>query len=105
MAQDLVTYYAGSIFENSLGLSSFTARLVAGILGTEYFIAALFSVWGVERFGRRQILFIGSAMQAVAMACLVGLTGTEGKGVGIAATAMFFLFNSGFAYGWAGTPW
>ncbi|KAK5674395.1 hypothetical protein LTR17_027804 [Elasticomyces elasticus] len=102
---NLVTYYAGSIFQNSLNLSPFTSRLLAGVLGTAYFIFALFSPWAVERFGRRQILIGGSILETIAMASLVGLTGVQGKGVGIAATAMFFVFNAGFAYGWTGTPW
>ena len=64
---NLITYYAPVIY-HGLGMSDFMARLLAAINGTEYFIASWPAVFLVERMGRRKLMVIGAAGQAVTMA-------------------------------------
>lgn len=62
---NIITYYAATIFEQDIGLSSFLSRLLAALNGTEYFIASWVAVFAIERFGRRNLMMFGSAGQAV----------------------------------------
>ncbi|KAK8066730.1 hypothetical protein PG997_013477 [Apiospora hydei] len=73
---NLITYYAPVIYA-SLGMSSFMARLLAAINGTEYFIASWPAVYLVERVGRRKLMLFGAAGQAASMAILAGANSQE----------------------------
>jgi len=86
-------------------MPSFTARLLAALNGTEYFIASWIAIFTIERFGRRQLMLFGAAGQAMAMAVLAGTTSTVTKSSGIAAAVFLFVFNSFFAVGWLGMTW
>ncbi|PNS18549.1 High-affinity glucose transporter [Sphaceloma murrayae] len=105
---NIITYYAPVIFENSIGLSPFTSRLLAALNGTEYFIASWIAIFTIERFGRRQLMLFGATGQCL---CMIVLTVTtqaiyqERRDVGIGAAAMLFLFNTFFAIGWLGMTW
>lgn len=54
-----------TIFENSIGLSSFLSRLLAACNGTEYFLASFIAIFTIEKFGRRKLMIFGAAGQAV----------------------------------------
>lgn len=56
---NLITYYAATIYENSLGFTGVVARLVAACNGTEYFLASWFAVFTVEKIGRRKLMLVG----------------------------------------------
>lgn len=62
---NIITYYAATIFENSIGLSGFTSRLLAALNGTEYFLASFIAIFTIEKFGRRKLMLFGAAGQAV----------------------------------------
>jgi hypothetical protein len=107
---NLITYYAGVIFQQYIGLDGTTSRLLAAANGTEYFIASFIPVWFIERVGRRTLMFIGSAGMITCMAMLAGMNymssvGKGGKAPGIVSVVMLFGFNTFFAIGWLGIPW
>ncbi|KAI4738414.1 general substrate transporter [Aureobasidium sp. EXF-12298] len=102
---NLVTYYATVVFEDSLGFDPTFARLLTGVLGTEYFLAALVALFVVDRLGRRRLMMWNAAGMGLAMMVAgIGLSqGTHGGA--LAATVMIFLFNTFFAIGWLGITW
>ena len=87
-------------------MSSFMARLLAAINGTEYFIASWPAVYLVERVGRRKLMLFGAAGQAASMAVLAGVNSQpENASCQIAAIVFLFVFNTFFAIGWLGMTW
>ncbi|EDK47367.1 hypothetical protein PVL30_005077 [Lodderomyces elongisporus] len=111
---NLITYYAGTIFENYIGMSAFNARILAACNGTEYFLASLFGILLIERVGRRRLLFLGAIGQALTMMVLtisgwqakkLGDEGRDNSGAGIAAAVFLFVFNSIFGMTYLGGTW
>ncbi|KAH9867505.1 hypothetical protein IAQ61_008099 [Plenodomus lingam] len=103
---NLVTYYAATIFENSIGLSPFLSRLLSACNGTEYWIASWVAIFTIEKFGRRSLMIFGAAGMSMSMAVLAGATSNIGnKSLGLLATVFLFVFNSFFAVGWLGMTW
>ncbi|KAK3639912.1 hypothetical protein LTR56_010198 [Elasticomyces elasticus] len=103
---NIITYYAATIFRDSIGLSPFMSRLLAALNGTEYFVASWVAIFTIERFGRRKLMLFGAAGQALSMAVLAGTTSVVGNtSLGIAAAVFLFVFNSFFAVGWLGMTW
>ena len=56
---NLITYYAATIYQNSIGLSGVLSRLLAACNGTEYFAASWIAVFTVEKIGRRKLMLFG----------------------------------------------
>ena len=107
---NIITYYAATIFENSIGLSPFLSRLLAALNGTEYFMASWIAIFTIEKIGRRKLMLFGAAGQAASMAILAGTTSVptdnpNSQKYGIAAAVFLFVFNSFFAIGWLGMTW
>ncbi|KAH9828424.1 Sugar transporter STL1 [Teratosphaeria destructans] len=103
---NLITYYAATIYQNSIGLSPFLSRLLAACNGTEYFLASWIPVFAIEKFGRRPLMLFGAAGMSVSMAILAGTTSLREKpSAGIAAAVFLFVFNTFFAIGWLGMTW
>ena len=96
------------VYQNEIGLSADTARLLAALNGTEYFLASWIAVFTIERFGRRQLMLFGAAGQSISMVILAitthigDLKGPNQVEVGKAAAAFLFIFNTFFAIGWLG---
>lgn len=104
---NLITYYAAVIY-SKLGMSSFMARLLAALNGTEYFLASWPAVFLVERVGRRKLMLFGAVGQAATMAILAGVNSESERGntgAGIAGIVFLFVFNTFFAVGWLGMTW
>lgn len=104
---NLITYYAGTIYEDNLGMEPITARILAACNGTEYFLAACASYFVIERVGRRNLMLYCTVGQCVTMAILCGTAyrGETHSGGAVAAAVFLFVFNSFFAIGWLGTAW
>lgn len=102
---NIITYYAATIFEQDIRLSGFLSRLLAAVLGTEYFLASILAIFTIEKCGRRTLMLIGAMGQAGSMAVLAGTTADVTQQSGIAAAAFLFVFNSFFAWGWLGMTW
>ncbi|KAM0748971.1 general substrate transporter [Meredithblackwellia eburnea MCA 4105] len=114
---NLITYYAATIYETSIGLSPLNSKILAAANGTEYFLASFIAVYTIESFGRRKLMLFGAFGQAVTMALLTITTwlatkpdalphgGKDNSKAGIVAAILLFVFNSFFAIGWLGMTW
>ncbi|KAK5694391.1 hypothetical protein LTR17_024841 [Elasticomyces elasticus] len=102
---NIVTYYAATIYQTSIGMSPLVSRIVAAAGATEYFLANCVSILLIERLGRRKLLLIGAFGQAIAMAVLAGLISHLNMATGITAAVYIFLYSSAFALGWGNIPW
>ncbi|KAK9236688.1 general substrate transporter [Lipomyces kononenkoae] len=84
---NLITYYAGTIYQNSIRLSPLNAKI---------------------RLGRRKLMIGGAIGQSVTMAILTATAYLADKGnskAGIAAAVFLFVFNTFFGIGWLGMTW
>ncbi|KAI5956066.1 hypothetical protein KGF57_003552 [Candida theae] len=111
---NLITYYAGTIFQNYLHMEPLQSRILAACNGTEYFLASLFGILFIERVGRRKLLFWGAIGQSLSMVALTVAawksqvaydTGKSSTSAGVAATVFLFVFNSVFGMTYLGATW
>ncbi|KAG5417995.1 hypothetical protein I9W82_004323 [Candida metapsilosis] len=111
---NLITYYAGTIFESYLHMKPLESRVLAACNGTEYFLASLFGILFIERVGRRKLLFWGAIGQSMSMVALTVAAwksetaynaGRSSTAPGIAATVFLFVFNSVFGMSYLGATW
>lgn len=103
---NLITYYAATIYENSIGMSGLLSRILAACNGTEYFLASLLPIFIVEKVGRRPLMLVGAAGMSGSMIILAITTSMPGNTqAGIAAAVFLFVFNTFFGWGWLGMTW
>ncbi|RLV95949.1 Sugar transporter STL1 [Spathaspora sp. JA1] len=108
---NLITYYAGTIFEKYIGMSPLNSRILAAANGTEYFLVSWIAFYTIESYGRRKLMLFGAAGQAFSMAILTGTTwaaspkNNNNGTCGIVAAVFLFVFNTFFAIGWLGMTW
>jgi MFS family permease len=103
---NLITYYAATIYEKSIGMSGLMSRILAACNGTEYFLASLIPIFIIEKVGRRTLMLIGAAGMSISMAILAVTTSfVNNSKAGIAAAVFLFVFNTFFAWGWLGMTW
>lgn len=118
---NLITYYAGTIFEQSIGLSAVQSRILAACNGTEYFLASIVAIFTIEKVGRRKLMISCALGMSFTMAILCALLSRKAldipddapydpslagnTGAAIAAAVFLFVFNSFFAIGWLGMTW
>ncbi|ODQ77028.1 hypothetical protein BABINDRAFT_42429 [Babjeviella inositovora NRRL Y-12698] len=108
---NLITYYAGTIFESYIGMSPLNSRILAACNGTEYFLFSWVAYFTIERFGRRKLMLFGCLGQTASMAILTGTTWAadihngNNSHAAIVAAVFLFVFNSFFAVGWLGMTW
>ncbi|KAJ5086772.1 hypothetical protein NUU61_008079 [Penicillium alfredii] len=103
---NLITYYAATIYESSIGMDGLMSRIMAACNGTEYFLASLIPIFIIEKVGRRTLMLIGAAGMSISMAVLAITTSFEHQSKpGVAAAVFLFVFNTFFAWGWLGMTW
>lgn len=102
---NLITYYAPTIFQQSVGLSYNLSMLLAGFNGVAYFFSSLVPIWVIDRLGRRKLMLFAAAGQCACMAILAGTVSNGSASAGIVASVMLFLFNFFFAVGLLAIPW
>jgi MFS family permease len=103
---NLITYYAATIYQNSIGLDGFLSRILAACNGTEYFLASWLPVFICEKVGRRSLMLVGAVGMTFSMIVLAVATSFAGhSGSGIVAATFLFIFNTFFAWGWLGMTW
>ncbi|PQE16284.1 sugar transporter protein [Rutstroemia sp. NJR-2017a WRK4] len=105
---NLVTYYATTVFEDSLGFSPSLARLLTACYGTLYLAAAIIALFIVDHYGRRKMMILGAAGMGISSlvigACLSQVTPTY-TAPAYVATVFIFIFIAFFAVGWLGITW
>lgn len=105
---NLITYYAGTIYESYIGLSPLNARILAACNGTEYFLASLIPIFIIERVGRRPLFIFGAVGQFLTMLFLfVSMEMSEQghSGGSIGAAFLLFVFNTFFAVTYLSLTW
>ncbi|KAL9060272.1 MAG: hypothetical protein Q9162_000676 [Coniocarpon cinnabarinum] len=100
-----VTYYAPTLYQESLGMSQ-EMSLFLGCWTQVWYILASFVTWyTIDRIGRRK-LYIS---QAIGMTCvLIGeaiCVKVNNHGASIGAVVFVFLFEACFTWGWMATVW
>ncbi|CAK3778436.1 general substrate transporter [Lecanosticta acicola] len=105
---NLVTYYATTVFETSLGFDGTLSRFMTGWLGTEYFLAAVAALFVVDKLGRRFLMIFGAFGMAASL-CIIGAclsyATKQNKAPAYAATVFIFVYDTFFALGWLGVTW
>lgn len=107
---NLITYYAGTIYENYLGFNAFQSRLLAAFNGLEYFMASWIAVYTIEKFGRRKLMLFGALGMSASMAILGAMNSpaalnpdangkAQNTAPAVVAAVFLFVFNSFFAVG------
>ena len=100
-----VTYYATTVFEDSLNFDPALSRFMTAWLGTEYFLAACVALFVVDRLGRRNLMMFGAFGMAISL-LIIGATLSTGSMSGAyVATVFIFVYDSFFALGWLGVTW
>lgn len=107
---NLFFQYLGAMFVNQLRFAPRLAMLLAACCATEFFLASLVAVIGIDRFwGRRTLTMFGATGMCLSMIMLTifnWLGNTERLASGYYVMAAFlFLYNSFFAIGWQGMSW
>lgn len=109
---NLITYYAGTIFEQYIGLEPLDSRILAACNGTEYFLAGLVPLFFIEKWGRRPLLIVGSIGQCISMVVLCianyysdDAYGGKHTGAPIVAAIFLFVFNTFFALAFLAEMW
>ncbi|KZT58071.1 general substrate transporter [Calocera cornea HHB12733] len=102
---NIVTYYAPTLFQTSLGMGHSLALLLGCILQVWYVSASFLTWYTIDRVGRRPLLIInaiGMCLILVGEAICVAVGGTA---AGVAAVVLIFLFEGCFTWGWMATVW
>jgi hypothetical protein len=106
---NIVTYYAPTLFKESLNFSSQMALLMGCFLQVWYILASFVTWYTIDRIGRRFLFIsmgIGMCTVLVLEAIMVAIGGGAGAtGPGIAAVVFVFLFEGCFTWGWMATVW
>ncbi|ODV68050.1 putative sugar transporter [Hyphopichia burtonii NRRL Y-1933] len=106
---NLITYYAGTIFEVYIGMPPLESRILAACNGTEYFIASIITIFIIERVGRRPLFIWGTAGQCLTMVCLsitIYLAKyKDSDSAAIGAAFLLFAFNTFFALSLLSLTW
>lgn len=105
---NLVTYYATTVFETSLGFDGTLSRFMTAWLGVEYFLAACVAVVVIDRFGRRKMMMFGAggmATSLLVMGVSLSQSSMKDKTGAYVATVFIFVYNTCFALGWLGVTW
>ncbi|KXT09519.1 hypothetical protein AC579_7192 [Pseudocercospora musae] len=100
-----ISYYTTYIFENSVGLSYHTSLLLSGILQV-WFLVASFGTWyTIEKLGRRISFMVTAVGMTCCMAVLAAMIAIDTKTSGIVGSAMIFLYQAFYTWGFMGGIW
>lgn len=105
---NLITYYAGTIYETNIGMSPFNSRVLAACNGTEYFLASLIPIFIIEKVGRRPLFLFGVVGQFLTMLFLyVSMEMSEQgrSGASVGAAVLLFIFNTFFGISLLSLTW
>ncbi|KAF2864188.1 general substrate transporter [Piedraia hortae CBS 480.64] len=92
-----LVYYSPTLFA-MLGLDDTWVLCSSGVLNALQLVGVLSSLWTMDRFGRRPLLLVGSA---VMFFCHVGVAG----GPAALGVVLLFIYMVAFGAGWGPVPW
>ncbi|KAJ9618055.1 hypothetical protein H2204_013204 [Knufia peltigerae] len=100
---NLITYYATTIFKQSLKLHSRMASLLSAVLLTWKILAATVAFITVDRVGRKPLFLAAVLGMGISMACLAGtVSDIESKAATVAAVFFLFAYMAFFPLGFLG---
>lgn len=102
---NIVTYYASTLYKESLGMGQERAMLLGCWTQMWYILASLVTWYTIDGVGRRKLLIsmaLGMGVVLVGEAVSVGI-GTPKAA--IAAVVFVFLFEACFTWGWMACVW
>ena len=111
---NVICYYLPYVFTQSVGLNGSTARLLAAVNATTYFLSTFVGLCFVDRWGRRALMMYGALGQSCCWLAITMLLGAASRTevlsfrrtqLGSAAVLFFFLFNFFFGASWQGVSW
>ena len=103
---NLVTQYLAIMFMQQYGYAGWAARLIAACAGTEYFLASIVPVIGIDRFwGRRSLMMFGASGMSISMIILTIMLYLNNTAGNIVSTVFLFVYCTFFAIGWQGMAW
>ena len=103
-------YYSPTLFA-TMGLDYEMQLTMSGVLNCCQVVACIWSLWGMDRFGRRKLLLYGGVCMFLAhfiIAILVGKFNgkwTEHKAAGWASVAFLLFYMLSFGATWGPIPW
>jgi len=102
---NIVTYYAPTLFQDSLGMSQERSLFLGCFLQLFYLIASFLTWWTIDRVGRRK-LFISNAIGMCLVLCAEAIcVAIDTSASSIAAVVFVFAFEACFTWGWMATVW
>lgn len=102
----MLVYFSTTILKN-VGLSAFLQQLLAAVMNTAFWLGTWPTLWTLEPWGRRPILFWSTIICTGAMAVFVAMNGVQNKTAATQWTAVAFviIFIFTFGWGWIAIPW
>ncbi|RHZ70339.1 hypothetical protein CDV55_108421 [Aspergillus turcosus] len=102
---NIVTYYAPTLFKESLGMDQQMALFVGGFLQVFYLIASFLTWFMIDRVGRRNLFITMAVGMCVVLVCEAVCVHISNKAAGIAAVFFIFAFEACFTWGWMACVW
>ncbi len=100
-----LAFYQATIFQQDLGLSGTTARIMSASVFTWQTMCSPLGVFTIDRFGRRKLMIFSALGMGVCLAITAGTSSQLQNTGAIAAAATFiFLFCFFFPIGFLGLP-
>jgi len=100
-----VIFYLPKIFQ-SAGISTNTGPFLASLsVGVINCLATLFSVWVIDKIGRRMLLLIGSFVMALSLGVLSFGFFEQSSGIDILALMSLMVFIASFSFSLGATTW
>lgn len=99
-------YYSTTILR-SVGVSERLSQILAAVMNMGFATGTFFTIWTIERFGRRKILIGSACVLTLCLLVFVVLQGVPNPSTGRqwGSVAMLIVYNFFFGYGWIGPAW
>ncbi|KAL6306483.1 general substrate transporter [Sparassis latifolia] len=102
---NIVTYYAPTLFQQSLGMSQKMALFLGCWLQVWYIVASFLTWFTIDRVGRRKLWISMAIGQCVVLALEAICVAIDNSSSSIAAVFFVFMFEACFTWGWMATVW
>ncbi|KAH8659792.1 general substrate transporter [Xylariales sp. PMI_506] len=102
---NIVSYYAPTIFQESLGMDQERALFVGCFLQVFYFIVSFLTWYIIDKVGRRQLWIWNALAMAVILVLEAACVAIGNHASSIVAVILVFAFEACFAWGWMATVW
>ncbi|KAI0942746.1 hypothetical protein AcW1_003295 [Taiwanofungus camphoratus] len=102
---NIVTYYAPTLFQQSLGMTQEKSLFLGCWLQVWYIIASFLTWFTIDRVGRRKLWITMAIAQCIILVLEAICVKINNSSSSIAAVFFIFLFEACFTWGWMATVW